>query len=205
MSACHARYGNYGCPYYNCQDLTKTLNDTVWLATFSHAIAEGGAGERAYTSRSTDEGKTWTMMQPLEASLQLASHGSGFIKGSTAVPLTRNANRVYVVYQYNSDNTTTLPDGTKLNGRTDMLGKGFFIRWCGATPPHSHSHSTHLHHREARLDVVLGQQSAALDRWLTDSTASLALHALCTFFFRSPYHRFISCAWPHNTGPTTEG
>jgi hypothetical protein len=148
MSACHSRYGNYGCPYYNCQDLTKTLNDTVWLATFSHAIAEGGAGERAYTSRSTDEGKTWTMMQPLEASLQLASHGSGFIKGSTAVPLTRNANRVYVVYQYNSDNTTTLPDGTKLNGRTDMLGQGFFFRWCGATPPHSHSHSTHHYPRE---------------------------------------------------------
>ena len=123
------RYNNWGCPYYNCQDLTKTLNDTVWLATFSHAIAEGGAGERAYTARFTDEGQSWTKMLPLEESLELASHGSGLIKGSTAVPLTSSANRVYVVYQYNSENTTTTPDGRPLHGRTDMLGKGFFFRW----------------------------------------------------------------------------
>ena len=38
-------------------------------------------------------------MLPLEETLELASPGSGLIKGSTAVPLTRNANRVYVVYQ----------------------------------------------------------------------------------------------------------
>ena len=43
-TAWNHRYSNWGCPYYNCQDLTKTLNDTVWLATFSHAISEGGAG-----------------------------------------------------------------------------------------------------------------------------------------------------------------
>ena len=123
------KYANWGCPYYNCQDLTKTLNDTVWLATFSHAIAEGGAGERAYTACSTDEGRSWSFMRPLEDSMALASHGSGLIKGSTAVPLTAQANRVYVVYQYNDQNTSTLPDGTPLRGRTDMLGKGFFFRW----------------------------------------------------------------------------
>ena len=123
------KYANWGCPYYNCQDLTKTLNDTVWLATFSHAIAEGGAGERAYTARSTDEGRSWSFMRPLEDSMALASHGSGLIKGSTAVPLTAQANRVYVVYQFNDQNTSTLPDGTPLRGRTDMLGKGFFFRW----------------------------------------------------------------------------
>lgn len=125
----NSRYNNWGCPYYNCQDLTKTLNDTVWLATFSHAISEGGAGERAYTSRSTDDGHSWSPMAPLETSMALASHGSGFIKGSTAVPPTRNANRVWVVYQYNSENTTATPDGKPLHGRTDMLGKGFFFRW----------------------------------------------------------------------------
>jgi len=128
-STWNKHYNNWGCPYYNCQDLTKTLNDTVWLATFSHAISEGGAGERAYTSRSTDEGVSWSTMAPLEQSMQLASHGSGFIKGSTAVPLTQNLNRVVTVYQYNSENTTATPDGKPLHGRTDMLGKGFFFRW----------------------------------------------------------------------------
>ena len=45
------------------------------------------------------------------------------------MPLTAQANRVYVVYQFNDQNTSTLPDGTPLRGRTDMLGKGFFFRW----------------------------------------------------------------------------
>jgi hypothetical protein len=84
-------------------------------------------------SGTSDNGQSWSFMQPLEASMELASHGSGFIKGSTAVPplSTASAGRVWAVYQFNSENTTQTPDGQKLRGRTDMLGKGFFFRWTG--------------------------------------------------------------------------
>lgn len=108
--------------YYNCQDFAELFNESVWLATFSHARKEGGAGERAYTTFSKDHGKSWSQIAPIEESMKLASHGSQFI-------IDRTRNRAYVVYSYNIDNTTTYPDGKAIHGRTDMLGPGFFIKY----------------------------------------------------------------------------
>jgi hypothetical protein len=74
---------------------------------------EGGPGERVLSLYSTNKGKSWSSPVPIEPNTSLTNAYSSI----AITPF----GRIYVMYNFNADNITTLPDGRRI-GRSDELG-----------------------------------------------------------------------------------
>ncbi len=84
-----------------------------WLCTMTTGPGEEGAGgQHVVSTLSTDQGRTWTPLVPIEP-------GTG-PEASWAMPLVTDFGRVYAFYSYNGDQVRTL--GDQENIRADMLG-----------------------------------------------------------------------------------
>jgi hypothetical protein len=117
--------GNFA---YSDQVYCVERSATEWLcvATISLSGGEGGSGETVVSTTTADAGISWTDPVRLEAPLYdgLVAYG---VPALVRPPGLNGSERVYVLFNMNSDNVTKLPDGTPL-ARKDELGH-FKLRW----------------------------------------------------------------------------
>ncbi|MEA1876100.1 MAG: sialidase family protein [Bacteroidota bacterium] len=97
---------------YVDQPYIVVLNDDSWLCTFTtSAKQEGSSGQHIVSTRSFNQGKTWTDTVQIEP--------PGGPAASWAMPYLTPYGRVYVFYSFNGDTVTTLNNKPI---RNDMLG-----------------------------------------------------------------------------------
>jgi hypothetical protein len=97
---------------YVDQPYVVVLNDGSWLCTFTtSAKQEGASGQHIMSTKSKDQGVTWTNPVAIEPAEGPAA--------SWVMPYKTPYGRVYAFYSYNGDNVTTLNGN---NIRNDMLG-----------------------------------------------------------------------------------
>ena len=99
---------------YCDQPYVVVTKEGHWLCTLTTGPGhEGASGEHMVAAVSTDQGRTWSGLIPIEpGDGPASSYGS---------PLITPSGRIYVFYGYNGDRVETFPDGKKVP-RADMLG-----------------------------------------------------------------------------------
>ena len=97
---------------YSDQAYVVITRDKNWLTVLTTGKGrEGDAGQHIASSISTDQGRTWSPLNPIEP-----ADGP---EASWAIPLITPSGRVYVFYDYNGDRVRELR-GKRI--RADMLG-----------------------------------------------------------------------------------
>jgi hypothetical protein len=97
---------------YIDQPYVVVLDDGSWLCVFTTGVGrEGQAGQHVVSSRTVDQGRTWSAPIDIEP-----ADGP---TASWAMPYRTRYNRVYVFYDYNGEQIDTL-NGRKI--RDDVLG-----------------------------------------------------------------------------------
>jgi hypothetical protein len=100
---------------YSDQAYVVITRDHNWLAVMTTGKGrEGDAGQHVASTISTDQGRTWSPLNPIEP-----PDGP---EASWATPLITPSGRVYVCYDYNGDQVR------KLRGNT--VGAGFHPSWA---------------------------------------------------------------------------
>ena len=85
--------------------------DGAWVCVFTtSAEREGAASQYIVSTRSTDQGQTWSAPVAIEA-----PDGP---EASWAMPLLTHFGRIYVFYVYNGDDVRALPDGAPMRADT---------------------------------------------------------------------------------------
>ncbi len=103
-------------------DQTCAASNVSWVCTVTHnQEPEGHPGEKVYTTRSCDRGRTWTPLVPLEPQV------GPTIEYAYSTILQGYGGTLYQIYVENDKNITTMPGYGHIT-RTDMLGS-FFMRW----------------------------------------------------------------------------
>jgi hypothetical protein len=106
---------------YCDQPYVVHTDDGHWLCVMTTGRGvEGQPGQHVVAVRSSDQGRTWSELVPIEP-----ADGP---EASWAMPLKVPGGRVYVFYTYNADNIRVVPLGNSppTNRRVDTLGKYVF-------------------------------------------------------------------------------
>jgi CSLREA domain-containing protein len=99
---------------YVDQPYVVILNDGTWLCVLTTGNGgEGAVGQHIVATRSNDHGMTWTPLVDIEPA-------NGSFVSSWAMPYLTPYGRVYVFYDFNGDDITSLPNGTHIIN--DLLG-----------------------------------------------------------------------------------
>lgn len=102
------------CERYVDQPYVVVASNGTWICTLTTGSGlEGQPGQHIVATRSTDQGKTWTVLVDIEP-----ADGP---EASWATPLITPYGRIYVFYTYNGDNIVTLPDSNR-RIRSDTQG-----------------------------------------------------------------------------------
>jgi hypothetical protein len=100
---------------YSDQAYVVITRDHNWLAVMTTGQGrEGDAGQHVASTISTDQGRTWSPLNPIEP-----PDGP---EASWATPLITPSGRVYVCYDYNGDQVREL--------RGNTVGAGFHPSWA---------------------------------------------------------------------------
>lgn len=90
--------------HYCDQPYVVVTTNGEWVVVLTTGTGEeGSSGQHIASSRSTDQGRTWSPLVDIEP-----PDGP---EASWAIPLITPYGRIYVFYTYNGDNITTLPGG----------------------------------------------------------------------------------------------
>lgn len=106
---------------YCDQPYIVTTGDGAWLCVMTTGKGvEGQPGQHIVATRTTDRGRTWSDLVPIEP-----ADGP---EASWAMPLLVPGGRVYVFYTYNAANLRAVPKGNSeaTNRRVDTLGSYCF-------------------------------------------------------------------------------
>ena len=142
--------------YYDSQNIVavggRGTEPLVYSVVLHHTHNhEGGPGLRLYSTRSTDRGRTWSPLQPIEPSLTRQSHDGYKLVHERE----DGTQRIYVFYGYNqgshppgygSEAAPRLP-------RTDMqLEEGYYVKYSDDHALTWSSHRTLIPVRRTRID-----------------------------------------------------
>ena len=130
---------------YVDQPYIVKCDDGAWLCLLTTSSGgEGATSSHVLSTRSTDLGKTWSKLLPLEPQTPPESAYSTMVKTSTG--------RIYAFYNHNTDNVREIPGpGGKPVKRVDCLGH-FVFKY---TDDHGKSWSAQRYEmpmREAQID-----------------------------------------------------
>ncbi|XP_062503358.1 uncharacterized protein LOC134180262 isoform X2 [Corticium candelabrum] len=132
-----------------------------WVCAITQdALHEGGPGERVVSMYSTDRGKSWSKPNSIEANTTLTNAYS-------SIAITRFG-RIYVMYNFNADNVSALPDGKKL-GRSDTLGH-FVMKYSDDGGDSWSSHRYEIPYRLTSIDNNNSWKGKVKMMWSVDQS-----------------------------------